>query len=133
MLRFGLLVLFWVLFFLVVLIVEAVLLSATERDTRRAWLSRSVPATREHGRIHTWWTGLSLWWRRFFIIAATGLALTYGLLLGATVTQALAGDLNKFWAVLIGFGVACWIATSLTMLRLDEDGTPAGEEESPAT
>ncbi|HVB65797.1 MAG TPA: hypothetical protein VNE17_13765 [Nitrolancea sp.] len=133
MLRFGLLVLFWVLFFLVVLIVEAVLLSATERDTRRAWLSRNVPAARDYGRIHAWWTGLSLWWRRFFIIAATGLALTYGLLLGATVTQALAGELHKFWAVLIGFGVACWIAMSLTLMRLDEDGPLASDEESPAT
>jgi len=120
MFRFGLLVLFWVLFFLVVMIVEAMLLSATLRDKRRAWLSHSVPATREYGLIHEWWSALSLGWRRFYIVAATGLALTYGLLLGATVTQALAGELHRFWAVLVGFGISCWIATSLAMFRLDD-------------
>jgi hypothetical protein len=130
MLRFGLLAIFWVLFFLLILIVEAVLLTATQRDTRRSWLTRRASATHEQGRIREWWGELGLWWRRFFIVVAIGLALLYGLLLGATVTQALAGDLGKFWAILIGFGISCWVAMSLALVRLDERNAPDDDEES---
>jgi hypothetical protein len=130
MLRFGLLVIFWALFFMLVLFVEAMLLTATQQDMRRTWLSRNARSTRAQGRIREWWSTLTIGWRRFFIVAVTGLALSYGLLVGATVTQALAGDLGKFWAVLVGLGISCWIAAILAMLRLDERDEPDSDEES---
>jgi hypothetical protein len=131
MLRFGLLVIFWALFFLIVLFLEALLLNAAQREPRRPLLNRGGRSAEPDGRFHLWWSDLTIGWRRFFVVAGTGLALIYSLLLGATVTQALAGELHKFWGVLVGIGVACWIASSLAIFRLDGDDEPLDDEELP--
>lgn len=131
MLRFGLLVIFWALFFLIVLFLEALLLNATQREPRRPLLNRGGRSAAPEGRFHLWWSDLTIGWRRFFVVAGTGVALIYSLLLGATVTQALAGELHKFWGVLVGIGVACWIASSLAIFRLDSDDELLTDEEPP--
>jgi hypothetical protein len=131
MLRFGLLVIFWALFFLIVLFLEALLLNATQREPRRPLLNRGLRSAEPEGRLRLWWIDLPVIWRRFFIVTGTGLALIYSLLLGATVTQALAGDLHKFWGVLAGIGIACWIASSLAIIRLDHGDEPLDDEELP--
>jgi hypothetical protein len=131
MLRFGLLVIFWALFFLVVLFLEALLLNATQREPRRPLLKQGARSDEPDGWLHGWWSDLTIGWRRFFVVVFTGLVLIYGLLLGATVTQALAGELHKFWGVLAGIGVACWIASSLALFRLDDDDEPLLADEPP--
>jgi len=131
MLRFGLLVVFWTFFFLIVLFLEALLLNATQREPRRPLLNRGSRSVEPDGWVHNWWSDLTIGWRRFFIVVGTGLALIYGLLLGATVTQALVGDLHKFWGVLAGIGVACWIASTLALFRLGDDDEPLLADEPP--
>ncbi|HEX3721343.1 MAG TPA: hypothetical protein VHV31_01045, partial [Nitrolancea sp.] len=101
----------------------------TERDTRRAWMSRGTRSPRAPGRLGDWWRQLNLWWRRFFILTGTGLAIIYGLLIGATVTQALDGDLGKFWAVLVGFGISCWVASCIALSRLLEHDAPIPDQD----
>ncbi|HVX28883.1 MAG TPA: hypothetical protein VHA53_00280 [Nitrolancea sp.] len=132
MLRFGLLVVFWAIFFLIVLFLEALLLNAAQREPRRSLLNRGTRSVEPEGFFHLWWSDLPPSWRRLILIAYSGLALLYAILLGASVTQALAGELHKFWGVLTGIGVACWIAASLAIIRLDNSDEALPSEESPS-